>query len=184
MRSTTSRSDLGTLARLDLVNPDRAEDESYLFKHAVTQEVAYESLPYALRATLHSQVGGFLERQGPEAIERQLDLLAHHYWHSDDEPKKRDYLRRAGDAAQASYANAAAIDYYERLTQLIPDAERVESCSSSARCSSSSVSGIGLASASWKRSSWPRSRRRALRGLVRGGARRDRAQTDALRRGG
>ena len=34
------------------------------------------------------------------------------------------YLRRAGDAAQAIYANAAAIDYYERLAPLLPEAER------------------------------------------------------------
>ncbi len=68
----------------------------------------------------------YLEQQGPEAIERQLDLIAHHYWHSDDEAKKRLYLRRAGEAAQASYANVAAIDYYERLAPLLPDAERVD----------------------------------------------------------
>ncbi|MCW2974895.1 MAG: repeat-containing protein [Actinomycetia bacterium] len=118
------RTQLGTLGRLDLVNPDREADESYLFKHAVTQEVAYESLPYALRATLHGHVGRFIERQEPEAMERNLGLLAHHFWHGDDAPKKVFYLRRAGDAAQAAYANAAAIDYYERLAPLVPEAER------------------------------------------------------------
>ncbi len=119
------RASLGTLSRVDLVTPDREEDESYLIKHAVTQEVAYESLPYALRATLHSHVGAYLEQQ-PDAIERRLDLLAHHYWHSTDEPKKRLYLRLAAERAQASYANAAAIDYYERLAPLLPDAHRVD----------------------------------------------------------
>jgi class 3 adenylate cyclase/tetratricopeptide (TPR) repeat protein len=115
---------LGTLGRLDLVSPDREDDESYLFKHAVTHEVAYESLPYALRATLHGHVGRFIERQEPDAIERNLGLLAHHFWHGDDEPKKVVYLRRAGDAAQAAYANAAAIDYYERLAPLVSEGER------------------------------------------------------------
>ena len=42
------RSDLDTLLLLDLVIPDREEDESRLFKHALTQAVVYESLPYAL----------------------------------------------------------------------------------------------------------------------------------------
>src|SRR5262245_12457016 len=120
------RRELGTLRQADMVNLDREEDESYLFKHAVTHEVAYQSLPHALRAALHGDVAEHLERQGPEAIERQLDLIAHHYWYSDNEPKKRLYLRRAGQAAQAAYANAAAIDYYERLVPLVPDAERVE----------------------------------------------------------
>ena len=95
------RADLGDAAAGSTSSfPTASEDESYLFKHAVTQEVAYESLPYALRATLHSHVGAYLERQ-PDAIERQLDLLAHHYWHSDDEPKKRRYLRLAAERAQA-----------------------------------------------------------------------------------
>ena len=119
------RAHLGTLRQLDLVTPDREDDESYLFKHAVTQEVAYESLPYALRAALHGDVGRYIERHERDSIERSLDLLAHHFWHSDDEPRKRLYLRRAGDAAQAAYANAAAIEYYERLAPLLADADRV-----------------------------------------------------------
>jgi class 3 adenylate cyclase/tetratricopeptide (TPR) repeat protein len=118
------RAHLGTLRSLDLVNVDREDDESYLFKHAVTHEVAYESLPYALRAVLHGDVGRWLEEHEP--VDRNLDLLAHHFWHGDDEERKRLYLRRAGEAAQAAYANAAAIDYYERLAPLVPGAERVE----------------------------------------------------------
>jgi tetratricopeptide (TPR) repeat protein len=107
------------------VIPDREADESWLMKHAVTQEVAYESLPYALRATLHGHVGAYLELE-TDAAERNLDLLAHHYWHSAEEPKKRHYLRLAAEQAQASYANAAAIDYYERLASLLADAARVD----------------------------------------------------------
>ena len=53
------------------------------------------------------------------------DLLAHHFWRSDDEDKKREYLRRAADAAQASYANAAAISYFDRLIPLLEGAPRV-----------------------------------------------------------
>ncbi|MGA3362227.1 MAG: tetratricopeptide repeat protein [Solirubrobacteraceae bacterium] len=119
------RGDLATLRLADLVSPDREADESYLFKHAVTHEVAYESIPYALRATLHRSVGRYLEGEG-DAGEQMLDLLAYHFWHSDDEQAKRIYLLRAAQAAQASYANAAAIDYYERLAPLLPDTERID----------------------------------------------------------
>ncbi len=120
------RAYLGTLRLVDLVSPDREDDESYLFKHAVTQEVAYESLPYALRAQLHADVGRFLETHEPDAVERNLDLLAHHYWHSSDEVKKQLYLLKAAAAAQASYANTAAIDYYERVVPLLAEPERVQ----------------------------------------------------------
>ena len=105
---------------------DRAEDEAYAFKHVVTQEAAYESMPFALRARLHVRVGTFLEETQPDAIDRNLDLLAHHFWHGDDEERKRGYLRRAGEAAQAAYANEAAIDYLERLEPLLEGADRAQ----------------------------------------------------------
>ena len=86
---------------LDLVNARPEAEQTYLFKHVVTQEVAYESMPFAIRSMLHERVGGYIEQAEADAIERNLDLLAHHYWHSENLAKKREYLGRAGDAAQA-----------------------------------------------------------------------------------
>lgn len=120
------RAQLGTLRALDLVTLDREPEEAYLFRHVVTQEVTYDSLPFAIRAMLHERAGTYIEETEGEAIEHQLDLLAHHFWHSDNDEKKREYLVRAGEAAQARYANAAAIEYYERATPLVPEGERAD----------------------------------------------------------
>ena len=114
---------LRRLKTLDLVTPDRGDD-SYLFKHAVTHEVTYESMPFSFRAMLHERVGADLEATAPEAIELNLDLLAHHYWLSENADKKREYLVRAGESAKANYANEAAIDYLERAAPLLEPAER------------------------------------------------------------
>ena len=95
---------LETLRTADLVQLDRVADLAYLFKHVVTQEVAYESMPFAVRSMLHGRVGAYIEAREPDAIERHLDLLAHHYWLGDDEAKKVEYLGRAAAAAQASFA--------------------------------------------------------------------------------
>ena len=118
------RGHLGALGSLDLVKLDREDEEAYIFKHVVTQEVAYESMPFAIRAVLHEHVGGYIEETEPDAVDRNLDLLAHHYWLSENEPKKREYLVRAGDAAKASFANAVAVDYFERVVPLLEGAER------------------------------------------------------------
>lgn len=115
---------LDVLRSVDLVSLDREQDQAYLFKHVATQEVAYESLPFAVRRDLHTRVGSYLEAMDPDGVDRRLDLLAHHFWNSDDEDRKRSYLVRAADAAQASYANAAAIDYLTRLAPLVDGAER------------------------------------------------------------
>ena len=84
------------------------------------------SMPFAFRSALHERVAAFIERTEADAIDRHLDLLAHHYWHSENAAKKREYLGRAGDAAQAAYANAVAIDYFERLAPLVDGKDHVE----------------------------------------------------------
>jgi len=117
---------LEQLRALELVALDRDDNQSYLFRHVVTQEVAYETIPYAIRAALHEQVGDYIERTEADAIGLQLDLLAHHYWNSENLEKKREYLVRAGDAAETTYANAAAIDYLERAAPLVGEEDRVD----------------------------------------------------------
>src|SRR5919199_624384 len=114
------RADLDALSRIDLTPLDQPEPElTYLFKHIVTREVAYESLPYATRSVLHGQLGAFVERQYAQTLDQYVDLLAYHYDLSQNEPKKREYLRKAGEAAQKAYANDAAIDYYSRLLKVL-----------------------------------------------------------------
>jgi class 3 adenylate cyclase/tetratricopeptide (TPR) repeat protein len=119
--------DLQELSRIDLTPLDQVEpDEVYLFKHIVTREVAYESLPFATRALLHGQLGVFIEHFYAQELEQYVELLAYHYDFSHLEDKKREYLRKAGDAAQAAYANEPAIDYYRRLLPLLPEDERMD----------------------------------------------------------
>jgi tetratricopeptide (TPR) repeat protein len=96
-----------------------------MFKHLATQEVAYESRPFGVRTMLPGRVGNWLESSDPDGVERRLDLLAHHFWLSDDDDRKRSYLSRAADAARNAYANEAAIRYLERLTPLLDGGDRV-----------------------------------------------------------
>lgn len=117
---------LRTLVARDLVGVEREAEQAYAFKHVVTQEVAYDSMPFAFRSMLHERVGAYIEETEADAIDRHLDLLVHHYWHSENLAKKREYLMRAGAAAQAAYANAAAISYFERLVPLVDREGRIE----------------------------------------------------------
>jgi adenylate cyclase len=118
--------DLQVLSELDLTPLEAAEPElAYLFKHIVTQEVAYESLLYATRAMLHEQIGLYLERTHGETLHQYTNLLAFHYEHSQNEDKKREYLLKAGEAAQKDYANEAAIEYYDKALPLLAPHDRV-----------------------------------------------------------
>jgi len=121
------KANLQALSALDLTRLNTPEPElTYLFKHIITQEVAYESLLYATRAMLHEQIGQYIERTFSETLDQYLNLLAFHYERGENETKKREYLFKAGEAAQADYANAAAIEYFEKVLPLLPDDERVQ----------------------------------------------------------
>src|SRR6266568_3420764 len=120
------RADLEALKKLALAPLDKPEPElAYIFKHIVTQEVAYESLPYATRAKFHEAIGSYIERRCGDSVGLQVDLLAFHFDRSNNKTKRREYLLKAGEAAQARYANSAAINYYERLLPLLPRNERI-----------------------------------------------------------
>ncbi len=106
---------LDDLAEADLLLPDPASAEPvYHFKHPLIQRVAYESLAYAQRRSLHGQAGAILERlHGPNASE-PTDALAYHYGLSDRYAEGRVYLEKAGDRAVALFALPQAVQYYQQ----------------------------------------------------------------------
>lgn len=118
--------DLDVLSRLDLTPMDIPEPElTYLFKHIVTQEVAYESLPFATRARFHDLLAQYIERRFSGSTAQYVDLLAYHYNLSENEGKKKEYLLKAGQNAQEKFANEAAIDYFQRALPLLAESEKV-----------------------------------------------------------
>jgi len=111
---------LAELSKLDLTPLDTPDPElAYLFKHIVTQEVAYESLSYATRSQLHELLAVYLESIYPD--DPPLDALAFHYNRSENLPKKREYLRKSAEAAYAVYSNETAVEYYKQVLALSPE---------------------------------------------------------------
>ncbi len=121
----TVKASLDALKALDITPLDSPEPElAYLFKHIVTHEVTYESLPFATRARLHEQLARYLENAYPESL--PLEALAFHYGRSDNTAKQMEYLRKAGEVAQKNFANDAALDFYGKLLPLLKDADAQE----------------------------------------------------------
>lgn len=121
------REQLDQLCGLDFTPLDKPAPElEYLFKHIVTREVAYESLALSTRRQLHEQAGRYIEQTYADQIDRYLDLLAYHFGLSENKAKQREYFYRAGVAAQAVFANAAAIEYYRHAAPLMEAHEKPE----------------------------------------------------------
>lgn len=119
------KANLHQLHTLDITPLDTPEPElAYLFRHIVTHEVTYESLPFATRARLHEQLAVYLEQAAEtQQVASPLDTIAHHYGHSHNIAKQREYFQKAGDASQAAFANDAALDYFTRLLALLTGQE-------------------------------------------------------------
>ncbi len=129
--ATRVQSDLEQLAGMEITPLDSPEPELvYLFKHIVTHEVTYESLPFATRARLHEQLADYLEKQIAVGDLREallLDTLVHHYARGNNHAKQREYLRKAARAAQEISAFNTAVEYLTRLVELTPAADSTRS---------------------------------------------------------
>jgi class 3 adenylate cyclase/predicted ATPase len=107
-----------------------ADDVEYVFKHALTQEVAYNALLIERRKLLHERAGEALESIFSEQLEDHLSELAHHYSRSDNAAKAVEYLGRAGQQAlqRSAYADALSnLSAAINLLQKLPDSpERIQ----------------------------------------------------------
>jgi predicted ATPase len=102
----------------------------YLFKHALIQDAAYQSLLKRTRQQYHEQVAKLLEDRFPEVASTQPELVAHHYTGANCPAQAIAYWLRAGVAAASKSANVEAVEQFGRglaLVEALPDMhERAE----------------------------------------------------------
>jgi tetratricopeptide (TPR) repeat protein len=101
-------------------------ERRYLFKHALTQDVAYHSLLTPRRQALHEAIGAAIEDLYSARLEEQCELLAHHFTRSGNREKAVHYLSLAGKKAARLHAAEQAIAFFqEALGRLdgLPDLE-------------------------------------------------------------
>jgi predicted ATPase len=104
--------------------------ELYIFKHALIQEVAYQSLLKSTRRQYHQQTAQVLEERFPEIAETQPELLAHHYTEAGLIAQAIPYWQQAGQRAIQRSANTEAISHLSKgleLLKSLPDTpERIQ----------------------------------------------------------
>jgi predicted ATPase len=98
-------------------------DPEYSFKHALTQEVAYNSVLTDRRRLLQRRIGAAMEKLHADRLEDHLPELAHHFARSADTVKAVEYLLKAGQNAAQRSASREALDRFElglRLLDQLP----------------------------------------------------------------
>jgi len=134
VREVTGKSDeeiMPSLFNLQLAEflyeqPAIAEIE-YTFKHALTQEVAYNSVLHERRKLLHQRIATAIERQFASNLDDRLGELAHHYSRSNDLTKAFEYMGRAAEQAGRRSAYSEMIAYIDRglaLLAELPESEQ------------------------------------------------------------
>ena len=117
---------LNLLTRVGLTLLETEEpDLLYIFKHAVTQEVAYNLMLYSQRRQLHQTIAEWIEHSYERDIASYYPLLAYHWIRAAENPepalqrqvisKAADYLEKAGEQSLQNFANAEAIQFFTDL---------------------------------------------------------------------
>jgi predicted ATPase len=85
----------------------------YVFKHALTQEVAYNSLLQKRRTEIHQKIGQAIEELWPDRLEEFYETLAYHYSKSENFEKACQYLKLSGSKATKNYSNWEAFRFFK-----------------------------------------------------------------------
>ncbi|MBL8329241.1 MAG: tetratricopeptide repeat protein [Rubrivivax sp.] len=118
------RADLQTLDRLGFTPAiTGAAEPTHGFRHVVTHQVSYQSLPTAAREELHGQYARYLEQAHAGRLAPLAAVLAHHVERSASAQAAGPYLLMAGRQAAEAYANEEALAFFGRaLKRFAPEA--------------------------------------------------------------
>ncbi len=100
---------------------------SYTFRHALTQEVAYNSLLVQRRKELHRLIGVAIEELYADRLAEQYEVLAYHFSKGEEQSKALEYFLKAGDKAAQAFANREARALYEQALGLLGEENQTRS---------------------------------------------------------
>ncbi|MBC8391663.1 MAG: hypothetical protein H8E17_03720 [Deltaproteobacteria bacterium] len=114
------RTSLSNLVGLEILYEKALFPElEYIFKHALTQEVAYESLLKQRRQEIHERIAQAIEELYPDRLEEHYELLAHHYERSCNAFKAVDYLILAGEKSNHNNAVQASYEFFRKCIEIV-----------------------------------------------------------------
>jgi tetratricopeptide (TPR) repeat protein len=87
---------------------------SYIFRHALTREVVYESILGNKRREIHEEIGGGIEELYKDNLTEHCGVLAHHFLVGENHAKAAEYSRMAGRKAEKAASFPDAIAYAQK----------------------------------------------------------------------
>jgi class 3 adenylate cyclase/tetratricopeptide (TPR) repeat protein len=115
--------DLHELTRLEFLYERSGDERAYVFKHALTQDVAHATLVTPRRRALHRRAADALAALEPDRLADVAPRLAHHYLEAESWPEAVVHARRAAEVASQAWASREALARYD---QALVAAERAQ----------------------------------------------------------
>lgn len=98
----------------------------YIFKHALTQEVAYNSLLHKRRKDIHERIGAAIEDAFGERLEEFYEILAYHYSRSDNASIAVKYLALSNEKAAKANAMEEAKAHFQQAVRILENLSESE----------------------------------------------------------
>jgi class 3 adenylate cyclase/tetratricopeptide (TPR) repeat protein len=95
------------------------DDREFIFKHVLTREVAYATLPRAARRERHRTIAEYIEAASGDRVRQSASILAHHFREAGDDAKTATYLMMAAEVASRAWAKDQAIALYTDAIELL-----------------------------------------------------------------
>ena len=96
-------------------------EATYVFKHALVQDAAYQSLLKSRRQVLHQRIAESLTNRFPDRAEEEPSLVAHHFTQAGMPDAAIEWWERAGSQAMRRFANPEAVVSFGNALGLVPD---------------------------------------------------------------
>jgi predicted ATPase len=116
----TLRRELGRLVEAQLLYQQGVPPQAtYVFKHALIQEAAYQSLLRSTRQQYHQWIARVLAEQFPETVATEPELLAYHYTEAGLGEHAIGYWERAGERALERSAHVEAVSHLTKGLEVL-----------------------------------------------------------------
>jgi tetratricopeptide (TPR) repeat protein len=99
---------------------------TYIFKHALTHEVVYDSILTRRKKRLHDEIGAAIEEIYADRLEEFYEMLAYHYSKSEALEKAYQYLKLSGNKATRNYSNWEAFRFYKEAIEVLSKMPQTE----------------------------------------------------------
>ncbi|MGD8983291.1 MAG: adenylate/guanylate cyclase domain-containing protein [Desulfobacteraceae bacterium] len=101
-------------------------ESTFIFKHALTREVVYDSILTRRKKRLHDEIGAAIEEIYADRLEEFYEMLAYHYSKSEALEKAYQYLKLSGNKSTRNYSNWEAFRFYKEAIEVLSKMPQTE----------------------------------------------------------